>query len=67
MVFCDACKSSDVERLYGQVLCAICGKVLEESDNIVNEVQFLENAQGGSSVSGRLVGADGKNAAKNIC
>lgn len=58
-MICDVCNSTEVEHCNDQVLCAQCGKVLEE-ETFVNVVQFLENTRGGSSVCGKVVGADGK-------
>lgn len=58
-MICDVCNSTEVEHCNDQVLCAQCGKVLEE-ETFVNVVQFLENTRGGSSVCGKVVGADGR-------
>ena len=55
------CSDIDVDAGRGDAVCTGCGSVLEEHI-IVSEVQFEENAHGGSSAIGQFVGADGKGA-----
>ncbi|KAF0299330.1 Transcription factor IIIB subunit [Amphibalanus amphitrite] len=55
------CSEIDVDAGRGDAVCTGCGSVLEEHI-IVSEVQFEENAHGGSSAIGQFVGADGKGA-----
>ncbi|CAL4171543.1 unnamed protein product, partial [Meganyctiphanes norvegica] len=56
---CPHCGSSDIvlDPARGDTVCTSCGVVLAE-DNIVSEVQFLENAGGGSSAIGQFVSSD---------
>ncbi|XP_037079922.1 transcription factor IIIB 90 kDa subunit-like, partial [Pollicipes pollicipes] len=53
------CGDIDVDAGRGDAVCTGCGSVLEEHI-IVSEVQFQENAHGGSNAIGQFVGADGK-------
>lgn len=58
---CRNCGSFDVEvdPSRGDIVCTQCGIVLEDSV-IVSEVQFEENAHGGSSAIGQFVPSDSK-------
>jgi len=49
----------DCDPARGDVICTNCGTVLEHSA-IVSEVQFEENAHGGSSALGQFVSSDSK-------
>ena len=57
---CDSCGSTDIEHheSRGSLVCASCGKVLEEN-SIISEVTFQDTAGGQSSVVGRFVGSTG--------
>ncbi|KAK3887780.1 hypothetical protein Pcinc_008108 [Petrolisthes cinctipes] len=56
---CQHCGCTDIEvdPARGDAVCTSCGTVLSEH-NIVSEVQFLENAHGGSSAVGQFVSSD---------
>lgn len=58
---CKNCGSFDLEidPCRGDTVCTICGIVLEDSV-IVSEVQFEENAHGGSTAIGQFVPNDSK-------
>lgn len=58
---CRKCGSFNVEvdPSRGDIVCTKCGIVLEDSV-IVSEVQFEENAHGGSSAIGQFVPSDSK-------
>lgn len=58
---CRNCGSFDLEidPSRGDTVCTVCGTVLEDSV-IVSEVQFEENAHGGSSAIGQFVSSDSK-------
>jgi len=58
---CQSCGSTDIESDTGRAdsVCTKCGTVLE-SGIIVSDVQFEENAHGGSSAIGTFVSADRK-------
>lgn len=58
---CRNCGSFNLENdpCRGDTVCTDCGIVLEDSV-IVSEVQFEENAHGGSSAIGQFVPADSK-------
>ncbi|XP_065225815.1 transcription factor IIIB 90 kDa subunit [Planococcus citri] len=58
---CKNCGSFDLEvdPSRGDTICTVCGTVLEDSV-IVSEVQFEENAHGGSSAIGQFVSSDSK-------
>ena len=47
----------DVDQARGDAVCMTCGSVLEDNI-IVSEVQFEQNAGGGSSVIGQYVSAE---------
>ena len=57
---CQHCGSNDIDAdpTRGDTVCTGCGSVLEDQI-IVSEVQFMENAMGGSSVIGQYVATDG--------
>ena len=54
---CQSCGSTDIENdsSRADAVCTRCGTVCE-SGIIVSDVQFEENAHGGSSALGRLAG-----------
>lgn len=56
---CSNCGGADIDRdaARGDAVCTSCGTVLEDNI-IVSEVQFEENAYGGSSAIGQFVSAD---------
>ncbi|XP_054263826.1 transcription factor IIIB 90 kDa subunit [Macrosteles quadrilineatus] len=58
---CKNCGSSDLEvdPARGDTVCTNCGTVLEDSV-IVSEMQFEENAHGGTSALGQFVASDSK-------
>jgi len=58
---CKSCVSTDIESdsVRADAVCTKCGTVLE-SGIIVSDVQFEENAHGGSSAIGTFVSADRK-------
>lgn len=58
---CKNCGSSELEvdPGRGDTICTNCGTVLEDSV-IVSDVQFEENAHGGSSILGQFVPSDSK-------
>ncbi|XP_039281553.1 transcription factor IIIB 90 kDa subunit [Nilaparvata lugens] len=58
---CKSCGSSELEvdPARGDTVCTNCGTVLEDSV-IVSELQFEENAHGGSSALGQFVASDSK-------
>jgi len=58
---CKSCGSTDIESdsVRADAVCTKCGTVLE-SGIIVSDVQFEENAHGGSSAIGTFVSADRK-------
>eukprot|EP00090_Calanus_glacialis_P000131 TRINITY_DN10083_c0_g1_i1.p1 TRINITY_DN10083_c0_g1~~TRINITY_DN10083_c0_g1_i1.p1 ORF type:complete len:732 (-),score=223.56 TRINITY_DN10083_c0_g1_i1:193-2340(-) len=58
---CQSCGSTDIESdsVRADAVCTKCGTVLE-SGIIVSDVQFEENAHGGSSAIGTFVSADRK-------
>ncbi|CAH0383428.1 unnamed protein product [Bemisia tabaci] len=58
---CKNCGSSDLEvdSARGDTVCTSCGTVLEDNI-IVSEVQFEENAHGGTSALGQFVSSDSK-------
>ena len=58
---CNACGSTDidVDAARADAVCTNCGNVLEYS-NIVSDIQFEENAHGGSSAIGTFVSSDSK-------
>ncbi|KAI5741407.1 hypothetical protein M8J76_013276 [Diaphorina citri] len=58
---CKNCGSSDldVDPARGDTVCTNCGTVLEDSV-IVSEMQFEENAHGGTSALGHFVSSDSK-------
>ncbi len=53
------CSDIDTDTARGDAVCTSCGSVLEDQI-IVSEVQFQDNAMGGSSVIGQYVSAEGK-------
>lgn len=57
---CKNCGGTDVDKdpARGDAVCTGCGSVLEDTI-IVSEVQFADNASGGSSVVGQFVSAEG--------
>lgn len=55
----------DTDPARGDVVCTNCGTVLEHSA-IVSEVQFEENAHGGSSALGQFVSSDSKGGARGF-
>lgn len=57
---CKHCGSTEVDKdpARGDAVCMGCGNVLEDT-LIVSEVQFAENAGGGSSVIGQFVSSEG--------
>lgn len=57
---CQHCGCSEIDRdpARGDAVCTNCGSVLEDTI-IVSEIQFEENAHGGSRAIGQLVSADG--------
>lgn len=61
---CQHCGSSDIEvdPARGDAVCTNCGTVLEDNI-IVAEVEFQENAHGGSTAIGQFVSADSKGGA----
>lgn len=64
---CTNCGSLDLDTdpARGDVVCTNCGTVLEHSA-IVSEVQFEENAHGGSSAIGQFVSNDSKGGARGF-
>lgn len=64
---CTNCGSLDLDTdpARGDVVCTNCGTVLEHSA-IVSEVQFEENAHGGSSAIGQFVSSDSKGGARGF-
>lgn len=61
---CKHCGSSDIEvdPARGDAVCTNCGTVLEDNI-IVSEVEFQQNAHGGSSAIGQFVSAESKGGA----
>ncbi|XP_023727508.1 transcription factor IIIB 90 kDa subunit isoform X1 [Cryptotermes secundus] len=59
------CSEIDVDPARGDAVCTNCGSVLEDSI-IVSEVQFEENAHGGSSALGQFVSSDSKGGARGF-
>ena len=59
------CSEIDVDPARGDAVCTNCGSVLEDSI-IVSEVQFEENAHGGSSALGQFVASDSKGGARGF-
>ncbi|XP_064485092.1 transcription factor IIIB 90 kDa subunit-like [Ornithodoros turicata] len=57
---CQHCGCSEIDRdpARGDAVCTNCGSVLEDTI-IVSEIQFEENAHGGSRAIGQLVSSDG--------
>lgn len=55
--FC-GCSEIDTDPTRGDAVCTGCGSVLENSI-IVSEIQFEENAHGGSRAIGQLISMDG--------
>ncbi|XP_067942655.1 transcription factor IIIB 90 kDa subunit-like [Watersipora subatra] len=57
---CNNCGGTDIDKdpTRGHAACMGCGSVLEDT-LIVSEVQFAENAGGGSSVIGQFVSSEG--------
>lgn len=57
---CPNCGGSeiDIDQARGNAVCVACGSVLEDNI-IVSEVNFAENALGGTSVIGQYVSAEG--------
>ena len=57
---CKQCGGTDVDvdQGRGDAVCMTCGSVLEDNI-IVSEVQFEQNAAGGSNVIGQYVSAEG--------
>jgi transcription factor IIIB subunit 2 len=53
------CTEIDSDPARGDAVCTNCGSVLEDQI-IVSEIQFEDNAGGGSSVIGQFVSSDGK-------
>lgn len=53
------CSEIDIDQSRGNAVCTKCGSVLEDNI-IVSEVQFEENAHGGSSSIGQFVSLDGR-------
>ncbi|MCL4127796.1 UNVERIFIED_CONTAM: hypothetical protein GTU68_018923, partial [Idotea baltica] len=51
------CSKIEIEPARGDAICTSCGTVLSEH-NIVSEIQFFENAKGGSSAIGQFVSND---------
>lgn len=64
---CRNCGSFDLEidPCRGDTVCTNCGIVLEDSV-IVSEVQFEENAHGGSSAIGQFVSSDSKGGSMTV-
>ena len=58
---CKSCGSTDIDfdPSRADAVCTNCGNVLESSI-IVSDVQFEENAHGGSSAIGTFVSSDSK-------
>ncbi|KAI0241441.1 Transcription factor IIIB 90 kDa subunit [Lamellibrachia satsuma] len=52
------CREIDIDPARGDAVCTNCGSVLEDQI-IVSEVQFQDNAMGGSSVVGQYVSSEG--------
>lgn len=52
------CTEIDTDPARGDAVCTNCGSVLEDQI-IVSEIQFEDNAGGGSSVIGQFVSSDG--------
>lgn len=52
------CSDIDTDQARGDAVCTGCGSVLEDQI-IVSEIQFAENAGGGTSVIGQYVSAEG--------
>ncbi|XP_071151346.1 transcription factor IIIB 90 kDa subunit-like [Mytilus edulis] len=52
------CTDIDTDPARGDAVCTNCGSVLEDQI-IVSEIQFEDNAGGGSSVIGQFVSSDG--------
>ena len=52
------CSDIDIDPARGDAVCTGCGSVLEDQI-IVSEVQFQDNAMGGSSVVGQYVSSEG--------
>ncbi|KAJ9599826.1 hypothetical protein L9F63_009866 [Diploptera punctata] len=59
------CSEIDVDPARGDAVCTNCGSVLEDSI-IVSEVQFEDNAHGGSSAIGHFVSSDSKGGARGF-
>lgn len=57
---CNHCGCTDIDSdpARGDAVCTNCGSVLEDQI-IVSEIQFEDNAAGGSSVIGQFVSSDG--------
>ncbi|XP_013139186.1 PREDICTED: transcription factor IIIB 90 kDa subunit isoform X2 [Papilio polytes] len=64
---CKHCGSSEIEvdPARGDAVCTNCGSVLEDNI-IVSEVEFQENAHGGSSAIGQFVSAESKGGASGF-
>ncbi|XP_068618980.1 transcription factor IIIB 90 kDa subunit [Battus philenor] len=64
---CKHCGSSDIEvdPARGDAVCTNCGTVLEDNI-IVSEVEFQDNAHGGSSAIGQFVSAESKGGASGF-
>ncbi|MCO5585095.1 hypothetical protein L7F22_039027 [Adiantum nelumboides] len=61
MAICPSCQSTDVEQSEAQIVCKVCGTVLEDSQ-IVSDVTFAENSAGGAVVQGSYVGNEQRGA-----
>lgn len=61
MAVCPSCQSTDVEQSEAQIVCKVCGTVLEDSQ-IVSDVTFAENSAGGAVVQGSYVGNEQRGA-----
>ena len=64
---CKSCGSTDIDcdPSRADAVCTNCGNVLESSI-IVSDIQFEENAHGGSSAIGTFVSSDSKGEARVV-
>ncbi|XP_066997224.2 transcription factor IIIB 90 kDa subunit [Anabrus simplex] len=59
------CDTIEEDPAHGYTVCTSCGAVLEDS-SIVSQIQFEENAQGGSSSIGQFVSSESKGGASGF-
>lgn len=52
---CTKCGSTDIDFDAEAATCVTCGTVLEETNHIVSDLSFTENAKGSTSVYGQFV------------